>query len=361
MSDEAFIKKTLKLAQKGSGYVSPNPVVGAIIVKNGEIISTGYHKKFGAIHAEVAAIKNAGTNCKNSTLYVNLEPCSHHGKQPPCTDEIIRAGIKRVVVGTLDRNPQINGNGIKVLQKNGIEVITGVLEKECILINEVFFKYITTNLPFITLKIAQTIDGKIATDLGKSKWITSEKSRKYVHKLRNQSDAVLTGIGTVLTDDPQLDVRYIKGRTPFRVILDSNLRIPLNAKLLNDEHVNKTILVTNLKTPDEICNRIEQKGAAVVKIPKQGDFIDLNLLCKWLGNRGFASVLVEGGSKVFSSFLKLKLADRISLFIAPKLLGSGIPAIEKLDISDINNCIRLNCDRIKKIEQDIFITGRVVY
>ncbi|MFQ5706241.1 MAG: bifunctional diaminohydroxyphosphoribosylaminopyrimidine deaminase/5-amino-6-(5-phosphoribosylamino)uracil reductase RibD, partial [bacterium] len=235
MTDEAFIEKTLELAEKGRGLVSPNPMVGAVIVKNNGIIAEGFHQRFGGEHAEVVACNKARESVKGATLYVNLEPCSHYGKQPPCVERIVQQGIERVVIGTRDPNPIVDGSGIRFLQEHGVQVQAGVLENRCEHLNEAYFKYVKSGLPLTTLKIAQTLDGRIATKTGASKWITSEPARRYAHQLRSQNDAILVGIGTVLSDDPQLTVRLVEGVNPIRFVLDSLLRIPLSARILSKE------------------------------------------------------------------------------------------------------------------------------
>lgn len=266
MTNEELIKKTLKLAEKGRGKVSPNPLVGAVITKNSEIIAEGFHREFGDVHAEVAALDSAREDINGGTLYVNLEPCSHTGKQPPCVERIKNSGIKRVVIGMPDPNPLVNGKGIEFLRSRGLEVRVGVLEEACKDLNEGFFKHVKTGRPLVTLKIAQTLDGKIAAADGNSKWITSEKSRRLVHKMRSQNDAVLVGIGTVLKDNPRLNVRLVRGRDPKRIVLDSTLKISLNSNFLSKSLVEKTIIATTSKAPRDKSRLIKNLGATVWKI-----------------------------------------------------------------------------------------------
>jgi len=263
VTDEELIKKTLKLAEKGRSKVSPNPLVGAVITKKNEIIAEGFHREFGGVHAEVAALDSARQDVNGGTLYVNLEPCSHTGKQPPCVERIKSSGIKRVVIGTPDPNPLVNGKGIALLRKQGLEVKVGILEEACRNFNEAFFKHIKTNTPLITLKIAQTLDGKIATADGSSKWITSEKSRRLVHKMRSQNDVVLVGIGTVLKDSPRLNVRLVRGQDPKRIVLDSTLKIPLNSNFLTKPLVEKTIIATTSKASKEKMQQDRFRGAVL--------------------------------------------------------------------------------------------------
>jgi diaminohydroxyphosphoribosylaminopyrimidine deaminase/5-amino-6-(5-phosphoribosylamino)uracil reductase len=359
--DEELIKKTLKLAEKGRGRVSPNPMVGAIIVKNDQIIGQGYHKVFGGEHAEIVAFQSAAEDVKDGTLYVSLEPCAHQGKQPPCVNRIVEAGIKRVVIGTSDPNPLVNGKGIEYLQERGVEVQVGFLENECRSLNEAYFKHVVTGLPLTTLKIAQTLDGKIATKTGSSQWITSEQARRYVHKMRSQNDAVLVGIGSVLSDDPHLTVRLVKGVNPKRIVLDSKLRIPLTASLLTSPLAYKTIIATTLNASWDKIQSIETRGVTVWVIESNSDGrIDLPTLWKKIGQEGITSVLVEGGSQIFSALLKSKLVDKIAVFIAPKILGDGLSAIQQLGIENLDQCINLVDFRKRQIGDDMLLSGRIM-
>ncbi len=360
MTDEELIKKTLRLAQKGWGRVSPNPMVGALIVKNHRIIAQGYHRAFGREHAEVEAFNAATTDVRGGSLYGNLEPCCHFGKQPPCVDRILASGIKSVVVGTVDPNPLVNGKGIAKLQKHGIEVKVGVAEEACKQLNEAYFKFITTGLPFTTLKIAQTLDGRIASRNGHSKWITSETSRRFVHKLRSQHDAILVGIGTVLADNPRLTVRLSRGVSPKRIVLDSKLRISLASNLLTDEFVKRTIIVTTEEAPNERTKRIEETGAQVWGVPANSDGrVDLLSLWRKLGQAGIAAVLVEGGSKIYSALLKANLVDKVCVFIAPRILGDGLSALQNLGITNLEKSISLRDVSRRILDGDLLVTGRV--
>ena len=361
MTDEQILKKVLKLAQKGSGNVSPNPLVGSIIVKNGEIIGKGYHKCFGKAHAEIVALKNAGEQAKEATLYVNLEPCCHHGKTPPCTDAIIRAGIKKVVVGMVDPNPLVNQGGIEILRKYGIEVVTGVEEQACLNLNRAFVKYIQKGLPYVTLKIAQTIDGRIATKTGHSHWISSFKSRVEAHRIRRDNDAIIVGIETVKADDPQLTVRHLRGANPFRIVLDSHLHIPLHSKLLTDEFVSKTIVAT-IEKDSPVFDTIKQTGAHVWTIEKNSDGqISLPHLLEKIGHARMSSVMVEGGAKVITSFLKEKLADRVVFVIAPKILGSGVDSIADLNVLTVDQSVVLENVYVKKMDTDLLVSADLNY
>lgn len=355
------MQRTLKLAAKGRGRVSPNPMVGALVVKDQKIIARGYHSYFGGPHAEVVAFSNSRAGVRGGTLYVNLEPCSHYGKQPPCSERIVEVGIKRVVIGTLDPNPLVNGKGIRYLREQGIEVETGVLEERCQELNRSFFKHVATGQPFVTLKIAQTIDGKIAARNGQPEWITSSASLKVVHKMRAENDAVLVGIGTVLADDPQLTVRLVRGQNPKRIVVDSQLRIPLESTLLTDEFVSKTIVATTELPSKEKAKHIEQRGASVWRVQKNAaGRVDLEALLTKIGQEGITSLLVEGGSEIYSSFLKAKLVDRVAIFIAPKILGEGVSAIQDLGISSVANSLLLRDFQKKRVGPDILLTGNLL-
>ncbi len=360
MTDEDLIKQTLRLAQKGRGKVNPNPMVGAIIVKNGEIIARGYHRRFGEVHAEVDCINSAREDLAGSTLYVNLEPCSHHGKQPPCVQKIVDAGIEKVVFGSRDPNPAVNGRGVQFLQEKGLLVKAGVLIEACNELNQAFFKHVTTGVPFVTLKIAQTLDGKIAAADGGSKWITGDAAQVKTHRMRSKHDAILAGIGTVLSDDPQLNVRHIRGPSPARVIVDSKLRIPLQAKILNDDLVHKTIIATAKSCDTRRAVEIKNKGADVWQISrsKHGG-LNLKELCQKLGDAGIVSILIEGGSGIFSSFLRERLVDRLELFLAGKVLGSGLTAMRELGINSLNESIMFKNMSCRKVGTDILISADV--
>ncbi len=359
-TDEDYLKLALRLAKQGRGKVSPNPMVGAVIVKDNLIVGQGYHKIFGKEHAEVNALNAAVDNVVGATLYVNLEPCSHFGKQPPCVDRILAAGIKRVVVGMSDPNPLVNGKGIQKLRENGIEVKVGVVEDLCRQLNEAYLKHITTGLPFTTLKIAQTLDGRIAASNGRSQWISGERSRRLVHKMRSQNDAVLVGVGTVLADNPHLTVRLSRGVSPKRVVVDSRLRIPLHSHLLTDKLAEKTIIATTAWASKNKIKRIEHLGATVWVLKANSEKrVHLPALWTRLGKEGIASVLVEGGSRIATAVLKNKLADKIQIFLAPKILGDGLCAIDNLGINSLTQAILLNDLQTRKLDRDVLITARL--
>jgi diaminohydroxyphosphoribosylaminopyrimidine deaminase/5-amino-6-(5-phosphoribosylamino)uracil reductase len=359
-NDEHFMHMALQLARKGMGYVSPNPQVGAVIVKDGRIIGAGYHKRYGDRHAEVNALRNAREDITGATLYVTLEPCCHEGKTPPCVDSIVRNKIARVVIGAVDPNPLVCSEGINYLRSRGLAVETGVLESQCRRMNETFFHYMETGRPFITIKYAQTLDGRIATLTGNSQWISSAKARKYTHQLRAWHDAVLVGAGTVIKDNPELTVRLVRGRNPLRIIVDANLRIPLEAKILQNVAQAKTIIATTKDKASALSKKIAKTGAEIMTVAadKNGN-VDLAKLFKALALRGISSVLVEGGAQIITSVLKGNLADRLMMIIAPKIIGKGIEAIGDLQIRNMESAKILSIQKVKKIGPDILIDGRL--
>lgn len=357
MTDESYILLALEIAKKGIGEVSPNPLVGCILVKNDRIIGAGYHHKFGANHAEINAIENAKESVDGSTLFVNLEPCSHYGKTPPCVDQIIEKKIKRVVIGTLDMNPLVSGNGVKKLKSAGIDVKVGVLENDCVNLNKFFFKYITSKTPYVSLKAAQTLDGRIADSKGGSQWITSMQSRKFVHKLRANYDAVLVGAGTVAKDDPSLTVRLTDGRNPRRIILDSTLSLKIDKKLFIRNSDRKTILITSKNNKEKRkVKKLETLGVHVLfaKTDKDGN-LNLKNVLKELAKNNIASVLVEGGSRVFSSFVRSGYYDDIFLFISPKIIGEGIPVVGNIGIKDIKRTLNVKIKSYDLIGDDLLL------
>jgi diaminohydroxyphosphoribosylaminopyrimidine deaminase/5-amino-6-(5-phosphoribosylamino)uracil reductase len=360
MNDEDYMRRALLLARKGKGYVSPNPMVGALVVKDGRIVGQGYHRRCGAAHAEVNAIKKAGAEAKGATLYVTLEPCCHHGQTPPCTDFILHNKISRVVIGAIDANPLVSCRGIDFLRANAIEVKSGVLEKECRELNEIFFHYMETGLPFITLKFAQTLDGRIAMSSGKSQWISCDESLIFVHKLRAQHDAILVGINTVMKDDPELTVRRARGRNPLRVIVDSKLKTPRAAKVLQNLHKARTLIATTRKVTDKKYKQLATNGAIVLtcRATRQGQ-VDLKDLFKKLAARNISSILIEGGSRIITSALKENLAQRLVVVVAPKILGAGTQAVGDLNIRQLDKAKILNVKKIWESGQDIIIDSRL--
>ena len=357
MNDEKFMARVLSLAKKGAGYVSPNPMVGAVIVdKNGRIISEGYHKRYGDLHAERAALEKIDYKAEGCTLYVNLEPCCHYGKTPPCTEAIIKSGIKRVVIGMLDPNPSVNGKGVEILKKHKIEVNVGILEEKCRELNRFFIKWIKYKIPYVTLKWAESLDGRIATSTGDSKWISSEKSRKFAHKLRAEYDAVLVGKNTVIKDDPELTVRLVKGKNPVRVILDTHLNLDKGLKVFKTPP--DTWLFTAEKRKEKI-DTYERQGIKIFTVGKSNEWVSLKEVLKKLGENGITSLLVEGGQKIHTQFLKENLADEVLIVIAPIIIGKGKEAIGDLNIKSIKEAIKFEKFTFRRIERDILFSGKL--
>jgi diaminohydroxyphosphoribosylaminopyrimidine deaminase / 5-amino-6-(5-phosphoribosylamino)uracil reductase len=360
MHDYDYMKLALSMARAATGQTSPNPSVGAVVVKNGEILGMGAHLKAGTPHAEVHAIRTAGENARGADLYVTLEPCSHYGKTPPCTELIISSGIKRVVVATLDPNPLVAGTGVKQLRQAGIEVEVGIGKEEANQINEPFFHYIQTGKPYITLKAAVTLDGKTATKTGDSKWITSTEARSDVHQLRHEHDAILVGIQTVLKDNPLLTTRLPRGgKNPIRIILDTHLRIPLDANVIKDKTA-KTMIITGNEPDMQKVDQLELLGIEV--IPLSTGRIEINELLTVLGNRKIMSVLVEGGSKVHASFIEANAFQQLIFYMAPKVIGGidAIPAIGGEGLDFVRDAAKLEFTSIERLGPDLKITAKPV-
>ncbi len=359
MQHEKFMKRALEIALNGTGFVSPNPRVGAVLVKNGEIISEGWHRKYGGFHAEVEAIENYPLdNFDDVTLYVTLEPCNHQGKTPPCTELIIEKGIKHVVFAASDPNPEVEGNGAKRLAEAGINVERGVLEKEALWQSRFFFKYVKENAPWMIVKTGQTMDACIAVESGESKWITSEESRKKVHELRHEVDAVMIGRRTALKDNPKLTVRNVIGRDPLRVVIDSKLSLPVTLKLFNDENRENTIVAYSVDLQDqEKMELLESSGVKTLpsKSGKDG-LIDLVYLNKILAKKySITSILVEGGNLLHSDLARLNLIDEIQLFIAPKLIGNGIKTFSRLETAELSSVKEFEFINIEMSGSDIHL------
>ncbi|HHG73671.1 MAG TPA: bifunctional diaminohydroxyphosphoribosylaminopyrimidine deaminase/5-amino-6-(5-phosphoribosylamino)uracil reductase RibD [Persephonella sp.] len=355
--DVKYMKEALKLAEKGKGYTHPNPAVGAVIVKDGKIIGKGYHRKAGLPHAEREAIKDAvskGFDITGSTMYVTLEPCCHYGKTPPCTEAIIDRRIKRVVVAALDPNPQVSGNGVQTLRKAGIEVDVGVLKERAEKLNEDFFVYIKEKRPFVHLKTAQTLDGKIATKTGSSKWITGEKARRYAHKLRKEATAVMVGTGTALSDNPGLTVRdYPSKKQPLRVLIDKDLKVPEHYKIFDGS--SKTIVFASRKAPSKKVEKLEKKGVKVVLLPVKDNRFAVEDLLSSLYDLDVMHLLIEGGKDLITQFIKKGLYDKISVFQAPKLIGEdGLSSVGILGVEDLSQSVNLRVESVKRLGQDIY-------
>ncbi len=358
--DATYMERALKLARRGLGYVSPNPMVGVVIVRGGRIVGEGYHRRYGGPHAEVNAIASAQGATSGATLYVTLEPCCHYGKTPPCVAAVIKAGIKRVVIGTLDPYPQMQGKSLEILREAGIETEVGVLEAACLALNEVYFHYINTGRPFVTVKFAQTLDGRIATAAGSSRWISSPPSLKLAHRLRARHDAILVGAGTVLADDPELTTRLVRGRNPLRVVLDSRLRLSLAAKVLTRQDKARTLVAATPAADPARLAALGEMGIEVLQVvANAAGRVDLEKLLPQLAEWQVSSVLVEGGAAVITAFLRAGLADRLVVFIAPRIIGRGIEAVGELDIAEVAGAIKIDYERVYRSGEDIVVEGRV--
>lgn len=317
---QLYMQLALELAQKGRGKVNPNPLVGAVIVKDEVIIGSGFHEKYGGPHAECNAIKDCSRLPEGATLYVTLEPCCHYGKTPPCTELIIKNKITRVVIGAKDPNPLVSGQGIAILQKHGISVLTGVLEKDCEEMNEIFFHYIKNKTPYVLMKYAMTLDGKIATQLGKSKWITGELARTAVHQTRDMYSGIMVGVNTILQDDPQLTCRIEGGRNPHRIICDTHLHIPLSSKVVESARAVPTYLATCSQDQKKI-KRFENMGCRILVVSKEGNYLNLRELMDQLGQEQIDSLLLEGGGTLNFSALKSDIVNKLQVYLAPKIFG----------------------------------------
>ncbi len=372
---EDYMRQVLQLAKQGEGKVSPNPMVGCIVVKDGKVITTGYHERYGGFHAERNALLNCQENMEGAELYVNLEPCCHYGKTPPCTEIIIEKKIKKVYIGCLDSNPKVRGKGVKILQEHGIIVETGILEEECRIFNEVFFHYIEKNMPFLAMKYAMTLDGKIACESGDSKWVTGEEARAYVQSLRNYYKGIMVGIGTVLEDNPMLNCRLQGGRNPVRIICDSKLQIPFDSKILQTASEIKTIIAWNPQKAsslrsternlEDIKIKLKEQGAILLEVPlKEKDGIqqlNLNYLLQELAKQGIDSILLEGGGTLNASILKERLVQRVYAFIAPKLVAGAKAKspVEGSGILKMKHAIELQNVETMIFGKDLCITGRI--
>ncbi|MCK9615892.1 MAG: bifunctional diaminohydroxyphosphoribosylaminopyrimidine deaminase/5-amino-6-(5-phosphoribosylamino)uracil reductase RibD [Candidatus Omnitrophica bacterium] len=351
--DIYFLEKTFKLAKNAEGCTSPNPLVGAVIVKNNKEISCGFHKKSGNLHAEIEAINNAKVSLRGATLYVNLEPCCHFGKTPPCVDKIIKSGIKRVVMASLDPNPIVHGKSISKLKKAGIKVSIGYLSEKARRLNEVFFKNMQVKRPFVVVKLAQSLDGKIATANGVSKWITEERARKFARKLRDKYDCVLVGVNTVIKDNPRLNGFK---KIPYKVVIDPQLRIPKDSYLLKN-NLQKLIILASAK-----AKKKSLKEAKVFFIKEKKGKLPVKEILSVLYQHGIMSVFVEGGSETAANFFEEKLADKVHFFIAPKILGGkdALTSISGQGLS-LRDSPKIRGMTIEKIGQDILITGYPYY
>ncbi len=361
-TDEHYMRMALRLAEKAKGRTSPNPMVGSVVVKHGKVIASGYHKKAGEPHAEAIALRKAGKAAKGATLYVTLEPCSHTNKRtPPCSPLVVSSGIRRVVTAMIDPNPKVSGGGVKTLRKAGIEVKTGVLEGEAKKLNEAFIKHITSRMPFVTLKIAQTLDGKIATAKGESKWITGEEARQEGHRLRDSHDAILVGINTVLNDNPSLTTRIPGGRDPIRVIVDTTLRTPVSAKVITQKSAAKTYIATVQNAPKDKLVALLEAGAEIVLANARNGKVDLKQLMKMLGSFGIMSVLIEGGAEINAAALKAGIVDKAVMFIAPMLMTGrdSLCSIGGVSPLKLSKALQLKDVRMEMVGRDFMIQGYI--
>jgi len=390
MNDATYMKLALRLAAKGAGWVSPNPMVGAVVVRGGEIVGRGYHRAYGLPHGEVEAMRRAGDGARGATLYVTLEPCNHQGRTPPCTQAVINAGIRRVVIATRDPNPRVNGGGAEFLQSKGLQVETGLLADQARRLNEAWFKWVETGLPLVIAKAACSLDGKIATAGGESQWLTGEKARAYGHQLRHQADAILVGVGTVLSDDPQLTTRLTRQKTenrkpktenrskdPIRIVLDSRLRLPMNAKLLHLDSAAPTWIACTAAAPKEKIKALKDLGAEVLVMPtmvrethpteeipasvtsESRGLVALKPLLEELGRRQVQSLLVEGGGETLGSFFDQRLVDKFYFFYAPKILGgkSAPGMLAGVGVQRLGEALQARELRVRKLEPDLLVMG----
>lgn len=361
LNDTAFMHMSYELAHKAKGWASPNPNVGAVLVKNNTIIGQGYHKMPGKSHAEIIALQEAGAKAKNSTMYVTLEPCVHWGRTPPCVDTLIQAGLKRAVISSYDPNPLVYKKGIKQLKTAGIDVSVGLLEEKNFQLNESYIKFITQNIPFVTAKAAVSLDGKIATRTGSSKWISSSKTREYMHLLRGEHDALLIGIQTLLTDDPVLTVRHPhwKGKQMVRIVIDTRLRFPLKAKILETLSSGEILILTGRNINGKKEDTLKKMGVQIIKIPGASQKINMIKALQILGQKGISSVFVEGGGKILTSLIEKRLIDKMFVTISPKLIGgTKAPSLfQGKGVEKVGDALCLKKTRNFIIDEDIIMEG----
>jgi diaminohydroxyphosphoribosylaminopyrimidine deaminase / 5-amino-6-(5-phosphoribosylamino)uracil reductase len=356
LNDQTFMTRALELARKGEGTVNPNPLVGAVVAVGSQIVGEGWHQQFGGPHAEINALDEAGDAAKDATLYVTLEPCCHYGKTPPCTQRIIQSGIRKVVVATRDPNPLNNGQGITKLKDAGIDVVEGVMEEEARQQNEIFLTFIRRGTPFVELKLAMSLDGRIATTTGDAKWITGEESRVEGHRLRAKHMAIAVGVETVIQDDPSLNVRHVEGNDPVPIVLDTTGRIPLSSKLL--QAPSKAIIAT-CGMSEETEQKIVETGAQIWRLPAANGRVSIQALLSRMAEEQLDSLLIEGGGEIAASFLEARAIDKVSFFYAPILIGgrAAIPGIGGIGIEKIADAMRLERVEIRRLGEDLYLTG----
>lgn len=350
------MERAIELAKRARGFTSPNPMVGAVIVKDGKVIGEGYHERCGELHAERNALASLTESAEGATIYVTLEPCCHYGKTPPCTEAIIEHKLAKVVIGSRDPNPLVSGKGAAILRKAGIEVVEDFVREECDAINPIFFHYITTKRPYVAMKYAMTMDGKIATRTGASKWITGEATRNHVQTLRHAYKGIMVGIGTVLADNPMLNCRMQGGINPVRIVCDTHLRIPMDCQIVQTADTIETILATSTNEKEKI-DQLIKKGVQILQIPEKDGCIDLNLLMQTLGEKGIDSILLEGGGRLNDSFLREKLIQKAYVYLAPKIFGGedAKTPVEGIGISLPEQSANFKLQQIQQIEEDILL------
>lgn len=361
MNDIKYMKQAITIAKKGCGFVNPNPMVGAVIVKKHKIIAQGYHKTYGGFHAEKLALQQC-EDPNDATLYVTLEPCNHHGKTPPCVDAIIQSGISRVVIGTLDPNPIMAGKSVILLRQANIQVDIGILEKECKQLIVHFRKYITTHTPYVVMKYAMTMDGKIATYTKQSKWISSITSRQHVQQIRKEFQAIMVGVQTVIDDNPSLTCRIPNSKPLIRIICDTNLRTPLSSAIVQTAYKIPTWIAT-CSSQQNIINQFQSKGCKIIQVRKLNSQVDLQHLMQVLGDLEISSVIIEGGGHLHWSALHQKIVDKLHIYIAPKLIGGkhAPSPIQGIGISQLQHAIHLHQTNMQQFEEDLFIESDVIY
>ena len=362
MLEEKYMLRAIELAKKGTGKTNPNPLVGAVVVKEGKIIAEGYHEKYGELHAERNALNHCSQSPEGATLYVTLEPCCHHGKTPPCTDIILEKQIKRVVIGSRDSNPLVAGGGARILREAGVEVIEDYMREECDAINPVFLYYIKEKMPYVALKYAMTLDGKIATNTGKSQWITGEGAREHVHELRNYYKGILVGINTVLKDDPMLTCRLPGGRNPVRIVCDTRLRIPLESKLVESAKDVPLIVATGIRQDkSEKSQKLIEKGVTVLFIPEKDEQIDMRELLKELGSLGIDGILVEGGGAIHGSLVRERLVNCVYGYIGASIFGGqGCGAVGGQGINEVDEALKLQNPKVTVFGNDVLVKYEVM-
>lgn len=358
MDDVAYMRQAVALARRGTGWTAPNPLVGAVVVKDGKVIGRGYHARCGGLHAERAALADCTVSPRGATMYVTLEPCCHQGRQPPCTDAILAAGIARVVVGSDDPNPLVAGKGLEILRRGGVEVVSGVLREACDALNSVFFHFIRTKRPYVVMKYAMTMDGKIATRTGASRWITGEAARRRVHRDRHRYTAIMAGVGTVLADDPMLNCRIKGGKNPVRIICDTHLRTPLTSQIVRTAGEIPTILATCAEP--SLYGPYLDAHCQVWTLPERDGHVDLDALMDRLGSAGIDSVLLEGGGTLNWAALESGIVQRVQAYVAPKLFGGDAKSpVEGQGVALPDQAVALKNTRISRVGEDILLESEV--